>query len=268
MIQKSKLKNYYLENALKDLTEAEEIGINTLEELDIQNETINHISSNLQSMNSDIDISEKNISIMEGRWCFGRNTKKLKLKYKLEQSTWKKNNKKIIMQGIIKKKSDWLKIWKERYFFLQDDRLIYQKKKNSSKILGEIILKEYNINSYKLKTGFGLKLISPAKIYYFKLDKRTDFSSWKRHINDTINKLNEQKINSNESNINFYQRQIIKTEDVLLDKINESLGNLDEMARMMNGEIIEQNIILENINHNVEQTDNRLKHNIKRMKKL
>jgi|TARA_B110000208_G_C11673934_1_gene396237 hypothetical protein len=277
----------HLRDALRDLRDAEDEGQETIVQLDAQREIINKISTNIKTINENVDVADRKIAEMHAPLgiTLGGGRKKKHNVITLNPSTYVASGGRFVMTGWVQKRSKWIRSWNNRFFVIFGDEIFYFNKETETKERGRIELKGARLQRLEVDEGFGFEIVGPRETIGVRVRKKEDFTSWQNHIQRAIDgrglveELGASTAATDGGGGSMGMGGVMDTgaggagagaseEDQLLDAIMDSLGNLDGMARTIKTEVGEQNTALDSLQSDMLDVDGRLKKANRSMRRL
>lgn len=290
----------YLRSALSNLTQSESLGEDSLEQLACQRESLERIQGKMTRIDDHLDRSDVTLTELENPWSSSfvptRSSGRRGQEQKIGKALHIKNPD-LIMDGLVTKRSKWLRRWRTRYFKLQGSELFYFKNKGDKIPHGKIPLQRsrvYEVPSHVCSKKYSFEIIPEGKKRGFLCFVKTqkDYDTWVRLIRRQIKQKNSkqpmrkdkdnpflsQKKSHKSSNMRHqtqasatHQRQTKKSGeeyDQLLDGILASLDNLEHMGRQMGREIEDQTGMISHMNGDVDQLTDRVRYNTRRVRRV
>jgi hypothetical protein len=241
----------HLRDALRDLRDAEDEGQETIVQLDAQREIINKISTNIKTINENVDVADRKIAEMQaplGLTLGGRKKKKHNV-ISLNPSSYVASGGRFVMTGWVQKRSKWIRSWNNRFFVIYGDEIFYFNKETEDKERGRIALAGARLQRLDVDEGFGFEIVGVRETIGVRVRKKEDYTSWQNHIQRAIDGRGETDAmggggggggaaagGGGYGGGGGYDGGMgmggggaapVSEEDQLLDQIMDSLGNLD-----------------------------------------
>ena len=264
-----------LAEALRNLSDAVELGADGLDKLDRQSETLDNICKNTNRLNENLNDAEHKIKEMENPW---RNIGKKKDDANFELDS----DDNYYIEGTFMKYTSVYRNWYSSKYKFTKDLLTYSKLFGKKRMSVNILTVNAQLrekgdkftNGHKCKHSNVVEFIETTEsgkkvLHIFRFKCRVhynDFASFITYFSDmngefinVIKKYNSNDLNRDYNDLNNNPMTI---------EICAKLDELDLIAKRMNHKVTKQISNIETLNDNMSKTDDRLIKDSFRIKKL
>lgn len=268
-------------NTLRNLRDARDLGVDSLEKLNDQDNKIYNVCNNSNKLNKNLDESEHKIKEMENPWITPHRSK--------ATESLSMESKEFVLEGKFMKYMSRLRIWYSTNYKLSEDELCYGKRfshngmkvnmlntvtnvKNRNQIFhnGHVCRYDNVIEiqeTHTLKNGNG-KIV----IHIFKFDEKGDFDRFISFLRN-FSSIDQRKINTKSASSDNPSNKSIKygcniNDDPFVIEVCELLDELSIISSHINHKASSQIKNMNKLSEGMEKASDRMIKDGQRMKKL